>query len=181
MKYVIQGAKVTNCYGVKEYDNWQPTFKIVKVDKEWVDILEIECDNVPCNLDLSETYSSDNFSINLSEEECVNVLSRTFRADLNKTILQTSKVVSSKDDTSLREDYKQKLDEYYNKIIETYPKVKEHIELYNIKDAKENIDKIKSTVLKESEYICCHADLAFTSNDWSSVTMCNLPLQLTEL
>jgi hypothetical protein len=153
MKYVVQGSNEEYVYEVGDNNyKMKPYFNKVLKNKTWHNILGFETDSLVTN-ECYNAFRNDSMygrpTINISENETVSILSQIFRADLNTTFLHSNKILSVKEDKDTNYgEYVTSLEKYYNMVLKKYPEVKEHIEMYNPKDAMENIDKIKDKVVK---------------------------------
>jgi len=146
MKYIVQGQKITNTYKLISNKNEDGTFlkkpeiRFDNKDTAWGKILDFEM------------LSSFNHSrINITEDEEVIVKQTIFRADEVITYLRTNKIISTVDNKSeFHVAYKDLLAEYCDYICKKYPKVKRHVEIYNISLPIEEIDEIVKEVEKST-------------------------------
>lgn len=164
MKYIVQASNVTEVYEVKKFTNddgttfyQKPEYVKNRID-DWVEELYFECDHLEYNsnqekyfIGLDGLHFLDGKSMNLSENEEVQITKQIFRADKATTYLYSNKVLSLKEDKETNWDaYQNALIEYRDYVFDKYPAVKEYCELHCIKDELENIDKIKELVLRET-------------------------------
>ena len=191
----IQGRHVEHVYSVK-YERDEKTGKLVEKPKlDVTDRFKYETlkreDNLEDFIVYGEIGSNTSHkvwliygypSINISEDETVDVVEKIYRADLNAYMIHTDKVMSEKDvdkeesdalfEKLMREYNEMKISEddelsTYCRVHKLVPAETDYDELRSI--VKKNIDWLDEVQVKVAAFDLCNSNLTTISNSLASV------------
>lgn len=149
MQTIIQGKEIETTYSVKTVRNENGVLikkpELVKTSKvvRWDNLLnpidgDIRLNNSPVSF-------NSHFCINISENETVSIEEEIYRADINKVMVHTDKVVREKEinKTEAEKELKVAMAEYNHLIIDNNSKMKAYCNVNKIDVDTVNIDDLE--------------------------------------
>lgn len=149
MQTIIQGKEIETTYSVKTVRNENGVLikkpELVKTSKvvRWNNLLnpidgDIRLNNSPVSF-------NSHFCINISENETVSIEEEIYRADINKVMVHTDKVVREKEinKTEAENEFKKVMAEYNHSVIDNDSKMKAYCNVNKIDIDTVDIDDLK--------------------------------------
>jgi len=148
MQTIIQGKEIETTYSVKAVRNEQGVLtkkpELVKESKivKWDNLFDPIDGKIEYN---SNTFFSFHNHINISEDETVAIEEEIYRADINKVMVHTDKVVREKEinKTEAENEFKKVMAEYNHTIIDNNSKMKAYCNVNKIDVDTVDIDDLK--------------------------------------